>query len=241
MGTLVEGEISVLCCICSSKTIKYAIVYVSGKNNMTEQPNLGTLYIVSAPSGAGKTSLMTALVANADDIRVSVSYTTRPMRSGEKEGVNYNFTDVATFEKMIADDVFLEHANVFGNYYGTSKTWVEQELARGVDVILEIDWQGGEQVRSKMPDAVGVFILPPSRQELEKRLRGRGQDADDVIARRLSEAVTEMREYIHYDYVVVNDDFDIALGDIQAIVRARRQRRAAQDIRQADAIAGLLA
>lgn len=208
---------------------------------MIEQTNLGTLYIVSAPSGAGKTSLMTALVAKTDDIRVSVSYTTRPMRTGEEEGVNYNFVDVATFEKMIADELFLEHANVFGNYYGTSKTWVEQELAQGVDVILEIDWQGGEQVRPKMADAVGVFILPPSREELERRLRGRGQDADDVIARRLSEAVTEMRQYVNYDYVVINDDFDTALADIQAIVRARRQRRVAQDVRQIEAIKGLIA
>ncbi len=208
---------------------------------MIEQTNLGTLYIVSAPSGAGKTSLVTALVAKTDDIRVSVSYTTRPMRTGEEEGVNYNFVDVATFEKMIAEERFLEHANVFGHYYGTSKTWVEQELAQGVDVILEIDWQGGEQVRPKMADAVGVFILPPSRDELERRLRGRGQDADDVIARRLSEAVTEMRQYVNYDYVVINDDFDTALADIQAIVRARRQRRVAQDVRQFEAIKELIA
>ena len=208
---------------------------------MTEQAQLGTLYIVSAPSGAGKTSLMTALVDSVEDIRVSVSFTTRPKRSGEENGVNYNFVDVATFEEMIEDDVFLEHADVFGNYYGTSKTWVEQELARGVDVILEIDWQGGEQVRPKMPAAKGVFILPPSRQELEKRLRGRGQDADEVIARRLGEAVTEMRQYVNYDYLVINDDFDTALADIQAIVRASRQRLSAQQLRQAEAISGLIA
>jgi len=208
--------------------------------NMSES-GAGTLFIVSAPSGAGKTSLMKALVESTDNIRVSVSFTTRPMRPGEADGVNYNFVDVGTFEQMIADSVFLEHADVFGNYYGTSKTWVEEQLAQGVDVILEIDWQGGEQVRSMMPEAIGVFILPPSREELEKRLRGRAQDADDVIARRLGEAVKEMRQYVNYDYVVINDDFDVALSDIQAIVRARRLRRLAQDIKHMEAIEGLIA
>ncbi len=200
----------------------------------------GTLYIVSAPSGAGKTSLMKALLESTDEICLSVSFTTRPMRPGEVDGVNYNFVDVATFEKMIADGVLLEYAEVFGNYYGTSRAWVEAQLARGVDVVLEIDWQGGEQVRAKMAGCVGIFILPPSREALEARLRGRAQDSDEVIARRLSEAVTEMRQYVNYDYVVINDDFDVALADLQAVVRARRQRCEAQQLRYAATIEALL-
>ncbi len=201
----------------------------------------GTLYIVSAPSGAGKTSLVKALLESTGGIRVSVSHTTRPMRPGEVDGVNYNFTDEATFEKMVAEGRFLEHARVFGNYYGTSREWVEQALAEGSDIILEIDWQGAEQVRAVMPQAVGIFILPPSREELERRLRGRGQDSDEVIARRLAEAVTEMRQYSSYDYLVINDDFDTALADLQAIVRARRLRREAQQARHGAMLEALLA
>ncbi len=200
----------------------------------------GTLYIVSAPSGAGKTSLMKALLERVEGIRLSVSFTTRPMRPGEVDGVNYNFVDVAAFEAMIADDVLLEYADVFGNYYGTSKAWVESCLAQGTDVILEIDWQGAEQVRAKMAGGVGVFILPPSREELEKRLRGRAQDSDEVIARRLSEAVTEMRQYVHYDYLVINDDFDVAMHDLHAIVKARRLRRSVQTSKHAAMLDALL-
>ncbi len=202
--------------------------------------NEGTLYIVSAPSGAGKTSLMKALLESTDDLCLSVSFTTRPMRPGEVDGEDYNFVDVATFRTMIADGGLLEYADVFGNYYGTSRQWVESQLAQGVDVILEIDWQGAEQVRGKASGCVGIFIFPPSRQELEKRLRGRGQDSDEVIARRLGEAVTEMRQYESYDYVVVNDEFDVALRDLQAIVRARRQRLEVQRHRYASMIGELL-
>lgn len=205
-----------------------------------QAPYAGTLYIISAPSGAGKTSLVKELIDSMADIRVSVSHTTRPIRPGERDGVNYHFTTPPTFERMIEDDVFLEHALVFGNYYGTSREWVEQQLREGIDVILEIDWQGAQQVRAKMPASVGIFILPPSRAVLESRLRGRAQDSDEVIERRLSEAVTEMSHYAEYDYVVVNDDFDTALADLRAIVRARRQRMEVQRIRQAKTIKGLL-
>lgn len=205
-----------------------------------QAPYAGTLYIISAPSGAGKTSLVKELIDSMSDIRVSVSHTTRPIRPGERDGMNYHFTTPPAFERMIEDDVFLEHALVFGNYYGTSREWVEQQLREGIDVILEIDWQGAQQVRAKMPASVGIFILPPSREVLESRLRGRAQDSDEVIARRLGEAVTEMSHYAEYDYVVVNDDFDTALADLRAIVRARRQRMEVQRIRQAKIIKGLL-
>ncbi|MFO7593493.1 MAG: guanylate kinase [Pseudomonadota bacterium] len=188
----------------------------------------GTLYIISAPSGAGKTSLVKALLESTDDIMVSVSHTTRPMRPGEVDGKDYHFTDVETFRGMIADNAFLEHAQVFENFYGTSRSSALDRMEQGVDVILEIDWQGAEQVRKKMPEAVSIFILPPSREELESRLRGRGTDADEVIARRLGEAVTEMSHYEEFDYLVFNDDFDTALSRLRAIVLARRQRAEVQ-------------
>lgn len=205
-----------------------------------QAPYSGTLYIISAPSGAGKTSLVKALVGDIDDIRVSVSHTTRPRRPGEVDGVNYNFVDPATFERMVQDDVFLEHAQVFDNFYGTSREWVEQQLREGIDVILEIDWQGAQQVRPKMPGCVGVFILPPSREALMQRLRGRGQDSEAVIRRRFRDAVTDMSHFNEYDYVVINDDFAAALLDLSAIVRARRQRVEVQRARQGVLIDALL-
>ena len=205
-----------------------------------QAPYSGTLYIISAPSGAGKTSLVKGLVESIDDIRVSVSHTTRQIRPGEKNGVNYNFVDVPTFEQMVKSDVFLEHAQVFDNYYGTSREWVDQQLREGIDVILEIDWQGAQQVRPRMPGCVSVFILPPSRDELIRRLRGRGQDSEEVIQRRFRDAVTDMGHYTEYDYVVINDDFDEALTDLAAIMRARRQRREVQRGRQGALIASLL-
>jgi len=205
-----------------------------------QAPYSGILYIISAPSGAGKTSLVKALVGAVGDVRVSVSHTTRPMRPGETDGVNYNFVDTATFEQMVAADVFLEYAQVFDNYYGTSREWVEQQLREGIDVILEIDWQGAEQVRPRMPGCVSVFILPPSRDELIRRLRDRGQDSEAVIQRRFSDAVTDMSHYTEYDYVVINDDFDEALIDLGAIVRARRQGRDVQKARQGALISALL-
>jgi len=195
----------------------------------------GTLYIFSAPSGAGKTSLVTELVKSTDKLMVSVSHTTRAMRPGEENGVHYHFIDIPEFEKMAADNAFLEHARVFDNYYGTSQKAIEEQLAKGVDVILEIDWQGARQVRERMPANVSVFILPPSRAELEKRLKGRGQDSDEIIARRMRDAVSEMEHYGEYDFIVVNDDFETALGELDAIVTSQRlaaprQQRALQDL-----------
>ena len=201
----------------------------------------GTLFVFAAPSGAGKTSLVRALLGNMTGISVSVSHTTRAMRPGEENGVHYHFVDIPAFEKMVGEDAFLEHARVFDNYYGTSRTGIEQQLALGMDVILEIDWQGARQVRKLMPETVGVFILPPSRQALEERLRGRGTDSDEIIARRMRDAQSESAHYDEFDYVVVNDDFDTALAELQAIVTCRRQRLAAQQWRHGKMIAALLA
>jgi guanylate kinase len=201
----------------------------------------GTLYIISAPSGAGKTSLVKALLESTADIMVSVSHTTRGMRPGEVDGRDYHFTDVDTFRSMIADGAFLEHAQVFDNFYGTSRSSALDRMGQGVDVILEIDWQGAQQVRRKMPEAVGIFILPPSREELERRLRGRGTDADDVIAKRLGQAVEEMGHYGEFDYLVFNDDFDTALAQLRAIVLARRQRAEAQIPANRETLDALLA
>lgn len=204
-------------------------------------PVTGSLFIITAPSGAGKTSLVKALLDGTPGIKVSVSYTTRAPRAGEQHGVHYFFVDVPTFERMIKDGAFLEHANVFGNYYGTARQTVADLLAQGTDVILEIDWQGAQQVRRIFPDAVGVFILPPSRVELEARLRNRKTDDERVIARRLAEAIAEMSHYTEFDYVVVNDQFDQALADLKSIVAAQRLSQPVQRLRLADTIAGLLA
>lgn len=200
----------------------------------------GTLYIVSAASGAGKTSLLRALVRDEPGLVVSVSHTTRAPRPGERDGVEYHFTDEAGFLARVAEGAFLEHAEVFGRRYGTTRAAVETELAAGRDVVLEIDWQGAQQVRERMPDAVSVFILPPSRAELERRLRGRGQDSEAVIARRMEEAVSEMSHYAEYEYLVINDRFDLALEDLRAIVRCRRLRLGAQRERHAAVLAELL-
>ncbi len=207
---------------------------------MSQSP-IGTLYIFSAPSGAGKTSLVKALLEATDGIEVSVSHTTRPPRPGEVDGVDYHFVDVPTFEKMVAEGAFLEHARVFDNYYGTARASVETRLQAGVDVILEIDWQGARLVRAQFPDAVGVFILPPSREALEERLRGRGQDSDEVIARRMRDAVSEMSHYAEFDYLVINDDFDTALEELRAIVTCHRLATPRQQARHADLLARLLA
>ncbi len=202
--------------------------------------NPGSLYVISAPSGAGKTSLVKALVESTDKVMVSVSHTTRPMREGEVDGKDYHFTDAATFRQMINDRAFLEHAEVFGNYYGTSRSRILDQMAHGIDVILEIDWQGAAQVRQQVPEAVSIFILPPSREELERRLRGRGTDSDEVIARRLAEAVSDMGHYHEFEYLVFNDDFDTALSQLRAILLARRQRTWIQSNQKAEALHGLL-
>lgn len=188
----------------------------------------GSLFIFSAASGAGKTSLVKGLLESLPGIGVSVSHTTRAARPGEVDGVDYHFTDVKTFQEMVSQGAFLEHAQVFDNYYGTSQAHVEQSLAQGRDVILEIDWQGAQQVRKLIPSSVGVFILPPSRAELESRLRGRGQDSDEIIERRMRDAVKEMSHYGEYDYLLVNDDFDTALNELGAIIMAQRLRCEAQ-------------
>lgn len=201
----------------------------------------GTLYVFAAPSGAGKTSLVHALLETTDGIEVSVSHTTRAPRPGEQDGVDYHFTDVETFQAMVAGGAFLEHAKVFDNYYGTARASLEQRLAAGVDVILEIDWQGARQVREQFPDCVGVFILPPSRDALEERLRNRGQDSDEVIARRMRDAQQEMVHYREFDYLVINDEFDAALQDLRSIVQARRLRTPVQAARHAELLADLLA
>ena len=189
----------------------------------------GTLFTVSAPSGAGKTSLVEALLQRRQNIQVSVSHTTRPIRPGETDGINYHFVTEPVFLAMLERTEFLEHARVFGNLYGTSQLWVEKQLADGIDVILEIDWQGAEQVKKLMPLSRSIFILPPSRATLEQRLTSRGQDDSDTIQNRMSEAVEEMSHYIESDYLVINSDFDLALVELDAIVHSqglRTQNRA---------------
>lgn len=208
---------------------------------MQSNSSQGTLYVFAAPSGAGKTSLVKALVEQSNGIEVSVSHTTRAPRPGEVDGVNYHFTNVDAFNAMVQAGAFLEHAQVFDNFYGTAQANIEQRLAAGVDVILEIDWQGARQVRQQFPDSLGVFILPPSRQALEDRLRGRGQDDDDVIARRMRDAVSEMSHFAEFDFVVINDDFDIALQDLKAIITANRLRTPLQASRHGEMLNELLA
>ncbi|MCQ4307231.1 guanylate kinase [Pseudomonas stutzeri] len=201
----------------------------------------GTLYIVSAPSGAGKTSLVKALLDAQPQVRVSVSHTTRPMRPGEVDGVNYHFVSREKFLERLQHDEFLEHAEVFGNLYGTSQRWVEQTLDEGYDLILEIDWQGAQQVRRLMPQAKSIFILPPTQEALRQRLTNRGQDSDEVIDKRMREAVSEMAHYVEYDYLVINDDFAHALIDLQAIFRANQLLQSAQQKRFEGLLKQLLA
>lgn len=201
---------------------------------------IGTLFIFSAPSGAGKTSLVKALLECTSHIGVSVSHTTRAPRPGEENGKDYHFVSTAEFQRMIGEAAFLEHAQVFDNYYGTSQAWVEAELAAGRDVILEIDWQGAQQVRRLMPEAVSVFIAPPSIQTLRERLERRGQDSAEVIERRMRDARTEMSHYGEYDYLIINDNFDNSLQELRSVVVARRHRLAAQQQRHADILQALL-
>jgi len=182
----------------------------------------GTLYTVSAPSGAGKTSLVNALIDSTADLRVSVSHTTRTKRPGETDGEDYHFVAEADFLAMLERTEFLEHASVFGNFYGTSQSWVEEQLAAGTDVILEIDWQGVQQVKHLRPETCSIFILPPSRLTLLQRLTARGQDDAATIDGRMAKAVEEMSHYVESDFLVVNDDFDRALGDLRAIVTCHR-------------------
>ena len=192
----------------------------------------GNLYVVAAPSGAGKTTLV-RLLLEAEPVRLSISFTTRQPRSGEQDGREYHFVDTATFRAMIERQEFLEWAEVHGNFYGTSKKWIADQLAVDADVLLEIDWQGAQQVRQQFPDAIGIFILPPSMEELERRLTGRGTDAADVIARRLAAAQAEMHHVGEFDYVIINNQLEEALLDLRAVVRASRLQYAAQAARYA--------
>lgn len=200
----------------------------------------GNLFILSAPSGAGKSSLINALLKKHADMKVSVSHTTRAPRPGENNAEHYHFVSVDEFKALIAKDDFFEWAQVFDNYYGTSKQAIEEQLAAGIDVFLDIDWQGARQVREIMDDVKTIFILPPSKEELEQRLNNRGQDSAEIIAGRMAQAQSETSHYNEYDYVVVNDDFDTALSDLETIVIAQRLTLKAQVARHQTLINELL-
>jgi guanylate kinase len=200
----------------------------------------GTLYIVSAPSGAGKTSLLKALIEREPGIRVSVSHTSRPMRPGEQDGVDYWFTRESEFRRMIGEGAFIEHAEVFGNLYGTSEKAVRELLQTGVDLVLEIDWQGARQVRKRFPEAISLFVLPPTQEVLQQRLNARGQDTNEVIEGRMREARSEMEHYVEYDYLIVNDQFDLALRELQALFVGQRLRMSVQTERLEKQLAALL-
>lgn len=182
----------------------------------------GQLYVISAPSGAGKTSLVKALLESAPNLEVSVSHTTRDIRPGETDGINYHFVDESEFESIRDADGFFEWAQVFGNFYGTSSQAVQEKLADGIDVILEIDWQGARQVKALVKTAISIFVLPPSTAALRSRLTDRGQDNDEIIEGRMQAARDEMAHYSEADFIVLNDDFETALHDLQSIVRSQR-------------------
>jgi len=201
--------------------------------------NKGILFVLSAASGAGKTSLVTALLEREPGLSLAVSFTTRAPRSGEQDGVHYHFVGPDWFQRMVAAGEFLEHAQVFGNRYGTAESTVRSQLEQGRDLVLEIDWQGARQVRTRFPQAVSIFILPPSAQVLEQRLRSRGLDSDQLIAGRMAEARAEMAHYAEYDCLVVNDRFDVALNDLVCLVRAERLRRPYSEPRLGALLAGL--
>lgn len=204
----------------------------------------GGLYVVSAPSGGGKTSLTRAsidqLARSGITAEISVSYTTRAPRPGEQEGVHYHFVDRDAFKAMIARGEFLEHAEIYGEHYGTARARTEALLAQGRDVILDIDWQGARQVKHQVPDTIAIFILPPSITKLEQRLRARKQDSEDAIAKRMAQARAEMAHYSEYDYLIINKDFEQAMGELMSIFMARRLRRPAQEIRHKSLIQKLL-
>jgi len=193
----------------------------------------GNLFILSAPSGAGKSSLISALLKQGKEeakrpMQVSVSHTTRDPRPGENNGEHYHFVSVDNFKKQIKKNAFYEHAEVFGNYYGTSEAAIDAQLAQGIDVFLDIDWQGAQQVRMKKPSVTTIFISPPSRQELENRLRGRGQDSEEVIASRMAQAQKECSHFQEFDYIVINDNFEQALAELTTIVNNQRLKRSQQ-------------
>jgi len=200
---------------------------------------LGTLYIVAAPSGAGKTSLLKALMTQDGELCLSVSHTTRAARPGEQDGVHYHFVCSDEFERLLLANEFVEHAKVFGNAYGTSKKSVIDLLATGKDVVLEIDWQGARQVREVFPDAISIFILPPSQDALRERLNDRGQDSDEIIEGRMQQAKSEMSHYDEFDFLVINDAFDMALNQLSMIAQAQRLRLSAQKMRYSVKLARL--
>ncbi len=182
----------------------------------------GNIYIIAAASGTGKTSLVRVLVESLDNVITSISHTTRPKRSNEIDGENYFFVDQAEFARMHEQNTFFEHAKVFGNDYGTSRTWVEQQLNKGLDVILEIDWQGAEQIKTLIPSSISIFILPPSIAELQRRINSRNQDSEKIITNRLAAAHEEIAHCKDFDYIVINDKFDVALVDLRSIIRSQR-------------------
>lgn len=200
----------------------------------------GNLFVVSAPSGAGKSSLVQALLEDDPNIRLSVSYTTRAPRTGEADGVHYHFVSPARFRELQSGGEFLESAEVYGNLYGTSKIWIQGQIEAGQDLLLEIDWQGAAQVRRLFPQAVGIFILPPSLVELERRLRQRAQDSDEVVAQRLAAAREDISHALEFDYLLVNDVFDATLADLRAVVRARHLSLQQQMDRLAPLLGSLL-
>jgi guanylate kinase len=208
---------------------------------------LGNLFILAAPSGAGKSSLIKALLEkhpSTDEhnnaMQVSVSHTTRAPRTGETDGLHYHFVDRTEFESLINQGAFFEHAEVFGNYYGTSKTVIEQTLRQGIDVFLDIDWQGARQVKAQIPDTATIFVAPPSKEELKRRLTERGQDSVEIIKQRMTKAVSEISHYHEFDFVVVNDNFTAALSELDAIVTTRRLRKEKQIIRHQQLFDNLL-
>jgi guanylate kinase len=203
-------------------------------------PPQGILFIVSAPSGAGKTSLLRELVPADPQLVMSVSHATRAKRPGEEDGVHYHFIGAERFEELVEQGAFLEHARVFDNYYGTAEAAVRDQLGAGLDVVLEIDWQGARQVRERFPGAVSIFVAPPSIEALRERLSGRGQDGPEIIARRMAEAQAELSHYPEYDYLVVNDRFGQALAELRAIVTAERLREPRQAARHVDSLRAML-
>ncbi len=209
-------------------------------SNTDGNKNKANLFVVSAPSGAGKTSLLKQLINEFDLVQTAISHTTRSKRNAEVDGLDYHFVDKSRFNKLIKEDAFYEHAKVFGNFYGTSKLSIAGQLELGIDVILEIDWQGARQIKQQLPSSRSIFILPPSKIELESRLKGRGQDDETTINSRMKEAKEEMSHFDEYDYLVINDNFSQAVKEIRAIIQAERQKLPIQQEKHAHMLSNLL-